>query len=359
MKRYFCTVATGLLLALVGTSTATAGLPLPGNTQEGTQSTSFGDQTVGEQKNDADVNQAQGNGNINISPAISIGGDAETRNSQGNGNVAVADVDQSNKVNQSQGSTQSQRLEQNDNNGCCGGQSQTGEQSASFGDQTVGEQKNDADVNQAQGNGNINISPAISIGGDAETRNSQGNGNVAVADVDQSNRANQSQSASQSQNLRQGGGGCCKSHHGSQPAWDCKPPHGQLQAHSRTKPCRYDDRPDKGGCCGGQTQSGDQSASFGDQTVGEQKNDADVNQAQGNKNANGSPAIGVGGKKSHSPKGGCGCRNNSGDDAKTWNSQGNSNVAGADIDQGNRVDQSQGAWQSQSLVQNGGALSLS
>jgi len=54
MKRYVCTVAVGLLLALVGTGTASAtGLPLPG--QSGAQVTGFGDQTVGEQKNDADV----------------------------------------------------------------------------------------------------------------------------------------------------------------------------------------------------------------------------------------------------------------------------------------------------------------
>ena len=70
MKRYVCTVATGLLLALVSTGSAAAGLPLLGNTQDGSQSTSFGDQTVGEQKNDANVNQSQGNGNVNVSPAI-------------------------------------------------------------------------------------------------------------------------------------------------------------------------------------------------------------------------------------------------------------------------------------------------
>ena len=59
MKRYVCIVATGLLLALVSTGTATAtGLPLPG--QSGTQVTRFGDQTVGEQRNDADVTQKPG-----------------------------------------------------------------------------------------------------------------------------------------------------------------------------------------------------------------------------------------------------------------------------------------------------------
>ena len=79
MKRYVCTVATGLLLALVSTGTATAtGLPLPG--QSGPQVTGFGDQTVGEQSNDADLTQKQGNGNLNIAPAVAIFGDAETTN---------------------------------------------------------------------------------------------------------------------------------------------------------------------------------------------------------------------------------------------------------------------------------------
>ena len=53
MKRYVCTVATGLLLALVSTGSAAAGLPLLGNTQQGSQTTIFGDQSVGEQKNEA------------------------------------------------------------------------------------------------------------------------------------------------------------------------------------------------------------------------------------------------------------------------------------------------------------------
>ena len=101
MKRYVCTVAAGLLLALVSTGTATAG-GLPDLGQTATQVTSFGDQTVGEQSNDADVTQAQGNGNVNISPAIALLGDAETRNDQGNDNEATADVDQSNSVDQSQ-----------------------------------------------------------------------------------------------------------------------------------------------------------------------------------------------------------------------------------------------------------------
>ena len=248
MKRYVCTVAIGFVVALAGTGTATAGI-LPVLDQTGTQATSFGDQTVGEQKNDADVNQYQGNGNINVAPAIAVFGDAKTSNEQGNGNTAVAVVDQSNSVDQSQTSIQKQSLEQDGNaccapksygppkceyggscerhpywkkkDGCCeAGPSQTGEQSASFGDQTVGKQRNDADVTQKQGNGNVNIAPAISLGGSkgdscyspceeswnptgggAETTNSQGNGNTGVAWVDQSNSVDQSQVAYQFQNV--------------------------------------------------------------------------------------------------------------------------------------------------------------
>jgi hypothetical protein len=214
MKRYVCTVAIGFVLALVGTGTATAGI-LPTLGQTGTQVTSFGDQSVGEQKNDADVSQYQGNGNINVAPAIAVFGDAETTNEQGNGNTAIGVVDQSNSVDQSQSSVQKQSLEQ-DGASCCGGQSQTGEQSTAFGDQSVGKQRNDADVTQKQGNGNVNIAPALSIGakkgdscdskcesswkptgGGAETTNSQGNGNTAVALVGQSNSADQSQAAFQ------------------------------------------------------------------------------------------------------------------------------------------------------------------
>ena len=113
MKRYICAVATGLLLALVSTGTAAAeGLPILGQTQTGTQSTSFGDQSVGKQKNDADVTQSQGNGNVNIAPAISVGGDASTWNAQGNGNTATANVGQSNSADQLQQSSQTQRLVQ-------------------------------------------------------------------------------------------------------------------------------------------------------------------------------------------------------------------------------------------------------
>jgi hypothetical protein len=322
MKRYVCTVAAGLVLALAGSGTAAAegGLPLPGQTQSGAQSTTFGDQTVGKQSNDADVTQEQGNGNVNISPAISIGGDASTTNAQGNGNSADATVTQGNTATQSQSSDQSQSLEQSGSGGnCCAGSSQTGEQYVDGGEQTVEKQTNDADVTQYQGNGNVNVSPAISIGGDASTRNAQGNGNNASADVDQSNEANQSQDASQRQRLKQ-----------------------------------------DGGCCGGQSQTGTQQVDGGDQTVEKQRNDTDVTQKQGNKNVNVSPALAFGGKheepepcrsKCYGGKGGAG---REGGDASTWNAQGNGNDASANVGQSNSATQSQSAEQDQRLSQSGG-----
>ncbi len=225
MKRHVCTVAVGFVLALVSAGPALAtGLPGLGDvTQTATQSTEHGDQTVGEQRNDADVSQYQGNGNVNVSPAIAVFGDASTENRQGNDNYAKADVDQSNEAEQSQTASQRQRLDQSGGS-CCDGQSQTGEQKAVFGDQYVGKQRNDADVTQKQGNGNVNVSPAIAVGfpkhdgckskcekgtyskpsgGNASTRTVQGSGNWAKADVDQSNTAEQSQAAWQKQSLLQ------------------------------------------------------------------------------------------------------------------------------------------------------------
>src|SRR5919106_222729 len=222
MKRHVCTVAVGLALALVSAGPAAASLPGLGDVQTATQSSTFGEQTVDEQKNAADVTQSQGNGNVNVSPAIAVFGDASTENSQGNDNHAKADIDQSNDARQSQDASQSQSLDQSGGS-CCDGQSQAGEQKVVFGDQTIGEQKNDADVRQYQGNGNVSVSPAIALGGpkhddcrskcdgkksgkhggDASTWNSQGNGNQAYAYVDQSNRAYQSQAAKQKQSLVQ------------------------------------------------------------------------------------------------------------------------------------------------------------
>jgi hypothetical protein len=245
MKRYVCTVAAGLLLALASTATASAtNLPVLG--QVGTQEVSFGDQTVGEQRNEADVTQAQGNGNLALSPAIAVFGDAETTNAQGNGNTANAEVDQENDVDQTQTSTQKQYLARKGDS-CCNpsydckpsrgcepkkgreaccepGQSQTGAQRASFGDQTVEKQKNEADVTQKQGNGNLSVAPAFALGGgkhdtcnstceksqhpsyghrggNAETSNFQGNGNEANAEVDQENDVDQKQASYQHQTL--------------------------------------------------------------------------------------------------------------------------------------------------------------
>jgi hypothetical protein len=296
MKRYVCTVAAGLLLALASTATASAN-DLPALGQSGTQETSFGDQSVGEQTNYADVTQAQGNGNIALSPAIAIGGDAETTNMQGNDNTATADVDQENDVDQTQSSSQYQSLDSSGSS-CCDGQSQTGEQSTYGGDQSVDEQKNDADVDQWQGNGNIAVAPAIAVFGDAETTNYQGNGNEAKAYVDQKNSVDQSQTSHQRQSLESSG----------------------LGRH----------------CCTGSSQTGEQSTYGGDQSVDEQKNDADVDQWQGNGNVWIGPAIAIGG------------------DASTRNYQGNHNTAKADVDQNNEVDQSQSSTQKQDSTQEGG-----
>jgi hypothetical protein len=346
MKRYVCTVAVGFVLALVGTGTATAGI-LPVADQTGTQATTFGDQSVGEQKNDADVTQSQGNGNINIAPAIAIFGDAETSNEQGNDNTAIAVVDQSNSVDQSQSSIQEQSLEQ-DGGSCCDGQSQAGEQSTSFGDQSVGEQKNDADVNQYQGNGNINVAPAIAIFGDAKTTNEQGNGNAAVAVVDQSNSVDQSQSSIQKQSLEQDGGACCTSK-GDGPS-RCAPKWDWVKHGTSCK--RQQPWPVKDTCCGsGPSQTAEQTASFGDQSVGKQRNDAEVTQKQGNGNLNLAPAVSLGGKKGDSCDAKCTTTwKPTGGGAETTNSQGNGNVAVAWVGQSNSVDQSQVAYQQQDVV---------
>jgi hypothetical protein len=346
MKRYVCTVAAGLLLALVSTGTATAG-GLPDLGQTATQVSSFGDQTVGKQSNDADVTQAQGNGNVNVSPAIAILGDAETSNEQGNDNTATADVDQSNSVEQSQSSTQKQLLGES-GGACCGGQSQAGEQKTSFGDQYVGKQRNDAGVRQWQGNGNVNVSPAIAVFGDAKTRNEQGDGNSADASVTQSNDASQSQSSTQKQSLGESGGTCCK-------AYDCErtsPCTPKKEYGERSKSCEPKHPAPKGkSCSGGQSQAGKQKTFFGDQEVGEQKNTADVTQKQGNGNVNVSPAIALGGDKHESCRSKCkGSWKPSGGKAETTNEQGNGNTATANVDQSNSVEQSQQASQRQSIV---------
>jgi hypothetical protein len=268
---------------------------------------------------------------VNISPAISIFGDASTSNEQGNGNTAVAVVDQSNDASQSQTADQEQSLSQDGSGSCCAGSSQSGEQRVYGGDQSVGEQKNDADVTQKQGNGNVNVSPAISVFGDSSTWNAQGNGNTAVAKVEQSNSATQSQSASQQQDLSQLGACCGTSSDG------------------------YGESPKKD-CCHGPSQTGEQKARFGDQSIGTQRNDADVTQKQGNGNVNVAPAIGF----SHVTRepcskegyGTCGESFTPTDDgSSTWNAQGNGNVAFAWVGQSNEASQSQSASQGQALVQ--------
>jgi len=332
MKRYFCTAAAGLLLALGSTGTASAtGLPVVGGTQEATQSVSFGDQTVGEQKNDADVTQEQGSNNLNLAPAIGILGDAETKNAQGNGNTATADVDQSNSVDQSQSADQRQSLDQGGSGDCCDNvSSQTGAQHIDGGTQYVDKQENDADVTQEQGNGNVNVAPAVAVFGDAATTNYQGNDNTADAWVTQSNDASQSQSSTQTQDLSQLGDACCEP----------------------MEKVRYD-KPkwgEKDECCDGRSQTGEQKTSFGDQTVGKQRNDADLTQKQGNGNINVSPAFGIGGKKHGKCRSKCDRYDHGGGAASTWNAQGNGNTATADIDQSNSVDQSQRAFQYQHVV---------
>jgi hypothetical protein len=283
MKRYFCTVAAGLALALMSTATASAdiGLPLPG--QSGTQETILGDQNVGEQKNDADVSHEQENWNVASPPvAIAVLGKSEAENEQTNVNVSDTEIEQDNEVEQDQTSTQ-----EAGGTACCDGQSQAGEQKAEFGDQNVGEQKNDADVSHEQKNVNV-LSPPIAIAvlGHAEASNEQKNVNYSETDVEQENEVESDQSSSQ----RQGGSGCC---------------HGQSQA-------------------------GEQKAYFGDQNVGEQKNDADVTHSQKNVNFLSPPvAVAILGT------------------SYAGNEQTNVNVSKTEIDQENEVEQKQDAEQKQ------------
>ena len=412
-----------------------------------------GDQTVGEQKNDADVEPEAGQRQRERRPRRSrSSATPRPTNYQGNGNEADATVTQSNEADQSQSSTQKQSLDQ-DGGSCCGGQSQTGEQTTYVRRPDVGEQKNDADVNQNQGNGNVNVSPAIAIFGDAKTKNAQGNGNTATANVDQSNSADQSQSSTQKQSLagrgcrsgskgenghllrrsepdrraegllrrpdrrasrrttptstqKQGNGnlnispafglGGWKEHapcnsrceaHGDRTVVGPRPRTTRATATPRTptstSPTRSRSRSrrrrsstsrrtaataasrrigpqtqakptgERTCCCDGPSQTGEQKAYFGDQTVGEQKNDADVTQKQGNWNVNVSPAIGLGGEgRSASCNSKCEKLRGSslGGDAETTNYQGNGNEANANVGQSNSADQSQTSYQRQNVV---------
>jgi hypothetical protein len=405
MKRHFCAAAGALVLALAGAGTATAGgLPILGG-QQGVQSASLGDQSVGEQTNDAGVTQKQGSFNVNVSPAIAILGDASTENAQGNGNTAVAGVSQSNEATQSQTVDQAQRLE-GGSGGCCASGGQEASQSSTGGAQSVGEQRNDADVTQEQGNGNVNISPAIAIGGDASTHNEQGNGNTAAAFVDQANSAEQSQDVAQEQSLTSGGGGCCGARSQSaeqtvsggdqsvdkqkndadvtqeqgngnlniSPAiaigGDASTSNAQGNGNKALAAVGQSNTAEQsqdvvqkqsvtsggGGCCGAQSQSAGQKADGGDQSVGTQRNDADVTQEQGSGNVNVSPAIAFGGVEKHDSCGPCGKEKGGagGSSASTWNAQGNGNKAVAAVGQSNTAEQSQDVVQKQSLTSKGG-----
>ncbi|HET6683059.1 MAG TPA: hypothetical protein VFG75_05125, partial [Gaiella sp.] len=169
-------------------------------------------------------------------------------------------------------------------------------------------------------------------GTSASTWNAQGNGNKAVAVVGQGNAADQSQDVAQKQSVTSDGGCCVE-------------PHKPYESN-----CKTPKQPEH--LCGGTPgQAAEQSVWGGDQSVGKQRNEADVTQEQGNGNVNVSPAIAFGGKKhdSCSPcwkdKGGDG-----GSSASTWNAQGNGNNAVAGVWQGNTATQTQSVWQGQSLI---------
>ena len=288
MRQVLLTMAVCLVVGLGWSGTALAGGLLP-TTPTDTQTATGGSQSA-TQSNDSSVTQEQGNGNLNISPAVSLFGDASTHNSQGNGNTAVAYVDQSNTADQSESAKQHQS-------------SGAGEQSASGGDQSAS-QSNSSAVEQKQGNGNVNVSPAVSLFGDASTHNRQGNDNTAVAVVKQSNDADQSQSAWQKD---VGKCGC---------DWESKP--------------------------------GSQSASGGDQSAS-QSNSSAVEQKQGNKNVNVSPAVSLVDVKHDSkyePSKRPDSYQKESQGASTWNNQGNGNTAIAVVKQSNQVWQTQSVWQS-------------
>ncbi len=310
-----------------------------GGDQEVSQESKGGDQYIGEQSNDSTVTQKQGNGNINISPAITLlGGDAETSNYQGNHNDANATVVQGDAASQEQTSTQDQYVIQTSGSGdgCCGGSGdQAVEQKSEGGDQSIDKQSNSSDVSQWQGNGNINISPAIAIfGGEAETKNSQGNYNDADATVVQGNVASQDQTSTQDQAVIQVAESAC----------GCEANHSYNSERSL--------------CCGGGVdQSVSQSAYGGDQHIGEQKNYSDVTQKQGNGNLNISPAVAIGslGRIPVDGMNSCysGCGEHQGDEGGTTtrNAQGNGNDADALVLQKNIASQDQSSNQDQTVIQ--------
>ena len=172
MKQQVSAIGAALALALaagVGSAGATGLDPVKDKgaccalaSQAGEQQATFGDQTVGEQRNEASAATNQGNGNVNVSPAVAVGGDASSANSQGNGNESGTTIVQGNNAEQGQQANQAQGQSQAGG----GGRSQSGGQSANLDDETVGEQRNEASAATNQGNGNVNVSPAVAGGED-------------------------------------------------------------------------------------------------------------------------------------------------------------------------------------------------
>ncbi len=221
MRRCLLAAAACALLALGWNGVASAGGFTPVGPVPVVQSAAGGDQSS-EQSNESKVTQEQGNGNVNVSPAVAVFGDASTSNEQGDGNVAIAKTEQSNSSTQTQSADQQQVAD----GSSCGCASSDPSQSAAGGDQSS-EQSNVSKVTQEQGNGNVNVSPAISLfggrpdgkcskgcrpdeNGGASTSNQQGNGNVAGAWVSQSNWSSQSERARQRQLVEGWRGGCCR-----------------------------------------------------------------------------------------------------------------------------------------------------
>ena len=110
------------------------------------------------------MTQKQGNGNVNVSPAVSLGGDARpgTLRERQRG---VRRRRQSNEAKQAQSSEQKQRCDASRRRStplrpsCADGLAVV-----DGGDQTVEKQSNDAEVTQKQGNENVNVSPALAFG---------------------------------------------------------------------------------------------------------------------------------------------------------------------------------------------------
>ena len=163
--------------------------------------------------------------------------------------------------------------------------------------------------------------------------------------------ADQSQSSEQKQSLQQQGGGCCK------PPVRCdKPDPCSPKKEYRGYGKGYEWHPQDRCCEAGQSQTAEQTATFGDQTA-QQSNTADVTQKQGNLNGSFAPAIAFG--KGKARKGDpcdstCGKPayggHSLGGDAETETVQGSGNTATANVGQANSADQSQTSYQRQNVV---------